>query len=160
MLQSSGKKKNTITIFSLTHSQPLMFSLFKLEKHFPSKEKLNENYFFPRGIPGKKKGGGSLRYLIAQWRILGRSKQRYKYTLFLLCAEGFSAIQLVMAFQPVIEEQCRSAVMRSAGNGSPRLMNTWGGCGSLIQLREGIEIVKYTLQFSLGLTNHKIPTTK
>lgn len=64
-------------------------------------------------------------------------------------------IQLVMAFQLVIGKQCRSAVMRSAGNGSSRLMNTWGGCGSFARLGEGIEIVKYTLQFSLGLTNHK-----
>lgn len=86
---------------------------------------------------------------------MGEKSRDINIPFFLPCSEGFSVIQLVMAFQLVMGKQCPSAVMRSAGNGSPRLMNTWGGCGSFARLREGIEIVKYTLQFSLGLTNHK-----
>lgn len=136
----------------------LMPSLFKLRKHFPGKKNLNENYFSLGAYPEKK--GGVSGILQRNREFWGEQSRDINIPFFLRCAEGFSAIQLVMAFQLVIEEQCRSAVMRSASNGSPRLMNTWGGCGSLIQLREGIEIVKYTLQFSLGLTNHKITTTK
>lgn len=37
----------------------LMSSLFKPRKHFPGKEKLNENYFSLGAYPEKKGGGAS-----------------------------------------------------------------------------------------------------
>lgn len=72
--------KNYCLFFSTVIRESWYLLFLNPESLFQGRKKLNENYFSLEEYPEKK--GGGLRYLIVRWRILGREKQRYKYTLF------------------------------------------------------------------------------